>query len=1574
MPQPTFLWDKLKRLLWGALALPLLLLFWVVAVVFLIGNLVVAWHRLWRYLGVWNLVAFRFLMRMRNLYDLSRLVLTGQRDPREFQWDPRYRYQRTVDGTFNDLTVPAMGSAGTPFGRNFPPKRLKKPDGDELVDHPSPREVSRKLLTRDRFRPATTLNLLAAAWIQFQVHDWFNHMRKGREDAAKIRLEKDDKWPPEGTRVCSMEIRLSEEVPDKDKAGAEEFKKADVPKDFPIYRNTETHWWDGSQIYGSTPERQNEVRCDRDDPRNDPKDPAYDSKNPVKVKDGKLYTKGGRLPKESDPDRQGIDLTGFNDNWWIGLSLFHTLFALEHNAICDELHRAYPDWEDERLFQTARLINTMLMAKIHTIEWTPAILGHPTLRIGMYANWEGILGRLNKVFGRIKLMRGIQEEVTGIPGSETDHHAAPYCMTEEFASVYRLHPLIPDDYRFYSAHSDELLKELDFDQIQGNSTRPTMQGFAMKDLFYSFGVAHPGAITLHNFPRALQRFKRIKDLGGKIKDEFLDLAAVDIFRDRERAVPRYNLFRRLLLRFPATSYRRLVGLPLLFPSLSGLSRREMEERKEWVGQLEKLYGPNHFFAQLARLFGLARLFRLGPSEAIDRLDTMVGLTAEYPPKGFGFSDTAFRIFVLMASRRLKSDRFFTDDFKPEVYTEVGVQWINENGLKSMLQRHYPTLSGAMADVENPFAPWKRIERPSPEPSQAYPFTFTIALLVCGAVTGGLFGWLVELFARLHGPHAAQAISLLLDTMYSWTTLGGMAVGFCVGALCQVIVHFFDNVLGRRLTVGGLAAIVNFFIVVGAIYGSYQSGFGTNVQTLLASFATGETLKDAAIGAGVGLVLVAAARVYELARNLTISCEAVLSPLFRAFPWILIFTGMGAAIGWLVGAHWSYPQWGALAGALVGVMFALPRIRRIPIGAIPGAALGCLLGALAYVLTIPAVHELSWTDVVNDFTNSGILWWALLIALVVAADRGLFAAIPGFVLGWLAGGAVSVIADLFAKGLTIAEILRSFISSQAGKGALLGALLGVLLTVFVWRFRWLLRRWLWNLLALMKFVANKPLEINLPWQKRKPIGSQSLTANTKGDIPLDDIQVADHIPTDEKICCKTRYWIKMMVFPFQRWAFRWLPPMQEELPPIQADPQKALDHAYRGFRRRRYDPPLLPPEFEGSPDLGGLAVRGPYACYVRAITQGTHKGSYEWNLRDPHGLDLDRYETYPGLYKLGVRVLFRVDGGRLHEAEIESAVGISRPGDPNWQLAKKLALCALSNHMSLVRHWNWVHLTPTAHLAIATRNHLIPDHPIGRLLWPHVFGTVQSNVFGNMAQLYPGGDFEHIFSFTYKGMSALLRDTYNAYQFVITYPKEDAKARGIDKMPGDISKAAPTQYNLQQLFDVFLEHTTRYVAIYYADDPAVRQDAAIVDWLTQLNHLIPNGTGYKPDKLTRDDLARLLARFIYLVTAQHETVGAFLWNYQLWTHRQPVRVYKDGRREPLDVYQRLVNYNYLLNVNRTQLVADYSKLAEGLPRQDQAKAAFTQFKEDLETLEKAMREEPWAVWKIYPTDLEAHINA
>jgi hypothetical protein len=72
--------------------------------------------------------------------------------------------------------------------------------------------------------------------------------------------------------------------------------------------------------------------------------------------------------------------------------MVHTLFALEHNYICDLLAAQHPDWNDDRLYAKAKLINSATLAKIHTVEWTPAILPHPVIRVAMNTNWSGVIG------------------------------------------------------------------------------------------------------------------------------------------------------------------------------------------------------------------------------------------------------------------------------------------------------------------------------------------------------------------------------------------------------------------------------------------------------------------------------------------------------------------------------------------------------------------------------------------------------------------------------------------------------------------------------------------------------------------------------------------------------------------------------------------------------------------------------------------------------------------------------------------------------------------------------------------------------------------------------------------------------------------------------------------------------------------------------------------------------------------------------------------------------------------------------------------------------------------------------
>jgi hypothetical protein len=194
-----------------------------------------------------------------------------------------------------------MGMAGTRFGRNVP-LASTWPDRERMLD-PNPREISRRLMTRDALVPATAGNALIAAWLQFMLHDWFRHGTSPTDRPWVLPEVPGDDWPTPLVTVMR------------------------------------------------TPD--------------DPTEPV-DS---------------------------------------------------------DMLTAAHPDFDDETLFQRARLINAALLAKIHTIEWTPAVTAHPTAVAALHANWWGVAGKkLHDLFGRISG----SEVISGIPGSQTDDFGVPF--------------------------------------------------------------------------------------------------------------------------------------------------------------------------------------------------------------------------------------------------------------------------------------------------------------------------------------------------------------------------------------------------------------------------------------------------------------------------------------------------------------------------------------------------------------------------------------------------------------------------------------------------------------------------------------------------------------------------------------------------------------------------------------------------------------------------------------------------------------------------------------------------------------------------------------------------------------------------------------------------------------------------------------------------------------------------------------------------------------------------------------------------------------------------------------------
>ena len=198
---------------------------------FRVVNRRIVWHRLGFLLSVINLVALRTNLRRFNLYD------TERREPEAPSPEGRdVRATRTPNGSYNDLSQPSMGMAGTRFGRNVPPaarsRRGEPARSESAPDQPQAADAR-------RLHPGFDLNVFAGAWVQFMVHDWFSHGRGASPEQVepiRVPIDEDDPFPEKPMIVPRTQ-------PDPTRGPADEGKP-------PTFINVETHWWDASQIYG----------------------------------------------------------------------------------------------------------------------------------------------------------------------------------------------------------------------------------------------------------------------------------------------------------------------------------------------------------------------------------------------------------------------------------------------------------------------------------------------------------------------------------------------------------------------------------------------------------------------------------------------------------------------------------------------------------------------------------------------------------------------------------------------------------------------------------------------------------------------------------------------------------------------------------------------------------------------------------------------------------------------------------------------------------------------------------------------------------------------------------------------------------------------------------------------------------------------------------------------------------------------------------------------------------------------------------------------------------------------------
>ncbi len=770
---------------------------------------------------------------------------------------------RTLSGICNDILNPAMGSSGQLFARNsafestFPQlernELARNRHGGRLgLLKPDPQVISRKLFTRPQragancndgrgdgfgggdcdYTKASFFNVLAAYWIQFMTHDWFSHMVEARNDTNRL-IAGEGGAPSLGCNISGIEqAELGCRPHDKMERSlyaAEEDPPLlgdgeHLARAYKTTRNTVTAWWDASQVYGH--DEQSRKRVIRN-----PSDPAklllVTGMAGADEADGYLPVFGSPCDDIGATDCSpinsewaGQEATGFPDNWSIGLSFYHNLFAREHNAFVDALraHAADNPGQDSGLrdpsdpdrvityaelagpdhagdlFEVGRLVVSALIAKIHTIEWTTQLLYNKPLHEGMNSNWSGlftdspipsdvtarllkrlsdsdnpveanqfysalnagpgIIGTgstkypfpafLNRAFGNDQWSLKNNGDING----GTNHFGSPFNFPEEFTSVYRLHPLVPDllelrDWR----QPNQIKKKVPIISTFRAAATATMHENGLSAWALSMGRQRLGALVLQNHPRFLQNL----DLRPRL-DTTIDVAALDIIRDRERGIPRFNEFRRQIGLRQLTSFDDFVQARLLDKESKGTldddEKMALAHQRELVGLMREIYGTH--LCDNSKIISFAQADPKGiaaegkgdtlfPTDClghpdgsvvdnVEDLDNIVGWLAETTrPHGFAISETQFHIFILNASRRLFSDRFFTSSFRPEFYSAFGLDWVNNNGpdgrqyepgldngetvevspMKRVLLRAMPELAGELQNVRNVFDPWAR---------------------------------------------------------------------------------------------------------------------------------------------------------------------------------------------------------------------------------------------------------------------------------------------------------------------------------------------------------------------------------------------------------------------------------------------------------------------------------------------------------------------------------------------------------------------------------------------------------------------------------------------------------------------------------------------------------------------------------------------------------------------------------------------------------------------------------------------------------------------------------------------------
>lgn len=402
-----------------------------------------------------------------------------------------------------------------------------------------------------------------------------------------------------------------------------------------------------------------------------------------------------------------------------------------------------------------------------------------------------------------------------------------------------------------------------------------------------------------------------------------------------------------------------------------------------------------------------------------------------------------------------------------------------------------------------------------------------------------------------------------------------------------------------------------------------------------------------------------------------------------------------------------------------------------------------------------------------------------------------------------------------------------------------------------------------------------------------------------------------------------------------------------------DPETRLCETYPRLFRWIRNPPRWHPDLIAASArnnlLGALAVGGPFAKLLHAID--AESGRY--------AIDLSHMHNYPvrdGLMRLGCRIDYQMQDGEMTATDILYAGETVKPGDPQWSTVEQIAMASLVTHLTVWRQGMEYHASGLAPFPSITQN-LPPDHPVRRLMAPHVIDTTSVSYYTHLTLRRSGFDVMG-FAFPIDALFQYFNDGARDFDLSRLDIRIDKKRRGIPE-----TLDYPYDAQARRLYDLFESYVRDYIFHYYPTEEALAGDAAAHIWFEALDRTIINGVRSYVPALDRSGLVDLCTVVIYSLVVGHDENS--LWDYAVF---MPTLVHDDGLPMTLGEAQCVSNFQLVICSATNDLMKDYSRVA----LDKDGAALMRKLQSDLVALQAEMEAGGDSYWRLYPATLKSSV--